>query len=848
MFYRKAVGQFLGAFAPATLLLALTFASHAQNVAAPEAFPRHPLEIRALTDPNGVRRELPELIKRATGANDFREVALLSLAESNACRVVADWPCQSSAAARALVAAQTANIPELQARGLILESRGRMAMQDFSRAAQLLSAAEKILVKHPFPYLSADVYLAYSSLSYTVGKHALAAEYAERGLAALETQPSLVVRIRLLRNQARAMAQLGNTSGAQAVLKQAISLVETVQDPKLSAELQLESARVARLTGDIPTQIASGRSVLELATQLRNSQLSGLGHEVLGLAALNRADNATAERELRLAYASFQTMKLDRDERRVLRALIRSVLGRARPAADLEALIGRTVALETAVEADDRNMAADDFEARLKFAQQELDVQRLEASAEMTAQRASALADQQRLTLIVAILSFGLLLVFGILLFLQHRFNKRLKQVVAQVQESESRYRMLAENSRDMVVRMRLDGQRLYVSPASKDLLGLDPAEFAQPRWELVHPDDRSRLADALRSLGEKGGSATIAYRARHTNGNYVWIEALARLVPSEGGKPAEIVYSGRDITARVRAEEALSLSERSMRAITDNIPALIAHVDIEQRYTFVNAFVGRVFGIAPETMIGKTIREARGEKLYAELEPHITAALRGETVGFEGIGEVAGRVYHYQSNYVPDRDAEGNVQGLFALTFDITELKIAQAKLDHLARIDGLSGVANRRYFEEHLAESLARSRRQGTALALLCVDIDHFKSINDKHGHPVGDAIIVAFAEKLESCVREDDLVARLGGDEFVLLIENPGPESGRNIAEKLLSVLKQPLQVDGSTLGVSASIGVAYSPHASSAKALMDLADQALYAAKRAGRNTYRAVEEA
>ena len=187
-------------------------------------------------------------------------------------------------------------------------------------------------------------------------------------------------------------------------------------------------------------------------------------------------------------------------------------------------------------------------------------------------------------------------------------------------------------------------------------------------------------------------------------------------------------------------------------------------------------------------------------------------------------------------------------MQGLFALTFDITELKIAQAKLDHLARIDGLSGVANRRYFEEHLAEALARSRRQGTALALLCVDIDHFKAINDKHGHPVGDAVIVAFAEKLESCVREDDLVARLGGDEFVLLIENPGLESGKNIAEKLLAVLKQPLQVDGSALGVRASIGVAYSPHPSSAKALMDLADQALYAAKRAGRNTYQAVEEA
>ena len=107
MFDRIAVGQMLGASARATVLLALSFVAHAQNEHAPDAFSRHPLEIRALTDPNGVRRELPALIERATGSKDFLEVARLRLAESNACRVIADWPCQSSAAALALAAAQT---------------------------------------------------------------------------------------------------------------------------------------------------------------------------------------------------------------------------------------------------------------------------------------------------------------------------------------------------------------------------------------------------------------------------------------------------------------------------------------------------------------------------------------------------------------------------------------------------------------------------------------------------------------------------------------------------------------------------------------------------------------------
>ena len=138
-----------------------------------------------------------------------------------------------------------------------------------------------------------------------------------------------------------------------------------------------------------------------------------------------------------------------------------------------------------------------------------------------------------------------------------------------------------------------------------------------------------------------------------------------------------------------------------------------------------------------------------------------------------------------------------------------------------------------------------MARSRRQKEALALLCLDIDHFKAINDTHGHPFGDAVIVAFSERLKSCIRERDLVARLGGDEFVLLMENPAPESAENVARKLLDIMCEPAIIDGVELVVSASIGLVYSAAPGSARELMDLADRALYAAKAAGRNTFRAA---
>ena len=162
--------------------------------------------------------------------------------------------------------------------------------------------------------------------------------------------------------------------------------------------------------------------------------------------------------------------------------------------------------------------------------------------------------------------------------------------------------------------------------------------------------------------------------------------------------------------------------------------------------------------------------------------------------------------------------------------------------RFDGGAGIDSLTNVANRRHFEERLSAALAQARREQQAIALLYLDIDHFKLINDTHGHSVGDEVIRKFAERLNACVREDDLVARLGGDEFVVLVETPNKDSGENIAKKLLGIMQEPMQIEEKSLQVTTSIGVAYFADAPNAEALKNLADQALYAAKAAGRNTY------
>lgn len=709
------------------LFLGLLLWTGAQAAAIPAEVPRHPLETQALADPQSVLKQLPALLRKAADARDFRETALLELARANACRVLADWACQREAGFRAHSAAEAADAPVLQVRGLIAESRGRISMQDFTRGEHLLGEAKRILQSHPFPELSADVYLAYSSLSYTLGKHAAAADYAQRGLTALGGQQAPTMRVRLLRNQANALAQLGQSDRAQALVRQGLALVEQLRDPKLSAELYLEDARIARLKGDVPSQVANGRKILVLAGELGNSQLDGLGHEVLGLAATG-ADPAMARRELRLAYESFGRLGVQRDERRVLRSLLLEMLSDPHASADLAPLARRLIALEASLDASDNALASDDFDARLKYEQQEFDVQRLEAAAALNSQRETTLTYQRRFALTLAGLSLLLLVVMASFFLAQRRFNVRLQGVIAQLRASE----------------------------------------------------------------------------------------------------------------------QARTISESRMRAVTDHIPAMIAHIDANQSYMFANAFTGDMLGVQPADMIGRTILEMRGETLYGEIKPHVEAVLRGETVSFEGCTQAEGNDFHYQSNFVPDRAPDGSVQGFFALTFDITQMKNAEAALDRLARVDSLTGLANRRQFEERLADALAHGRRHGEGIALLCVDIDHFKAINDSHGHPAGDSVLLAVANRLLGCVREEDVVARLGGDEFMLLLGSAQASTADNVAQKVLAAMQQPLIVGSHLLQVGTSIGVAFSPTEVSGTTLLSLVDQALYRAKAAGRNTYRSAE--
>ena len=414
------------------------------------------------------------------------------------------------------------------------------------------------------------------------------------------------------------------------------------------------------------------------------------------------------------------------------------------------------------------------------------------------------------------------------------------------VTASEHDYRMLAEYSRDMVVRMDVNGLRRYISPAASEILGWSLDDLRSARWDLVHPDDREALAEVVRNLYRTGGSTTAIYRARHKDGHYVWIEAHARLVPSPNpGEAPDLIYAGRDITRRITAERELERNQRRLRAITDNMPAFVVHVDASERYTFVNAYMGKAMGVDPASLIGRSVHDVLGDAMYARLKPYFAAVMSGETVTFEIEREFRGELRHHQSTYVPDVAPDGTVVGFYGVTFDISRLKDAEHELERLLRHDPLTGLANRFSFNERLELAIARSHRAYRSIALLYLDIDRFKSINDTLGHAAGDAVLCEFARRLRDSVREVDLVARLGGDEFVVLLDDVDvPGVAQMIARKLMAKLNDPIVIEGHECIVTASIGIAFQRHpVPGADALMQLADNALYEAKAAGRNTFR-----
>jgi len=304
------------------------------------------------------------------------------------------------------------------------------------------------------------------------------------------------------------------------------------------------------------------------------------------------------------------------------------------------------------------------------------------------------------------------------------------------------------------------------------------------------------------------------------------------------------------DRTEQQHARDRIEASERQLRAVTDNLPLLITYVDADERLRFMNATFHEWLGVDLAASIGKPLADVVGADNYAARREHLRAALAGRRVEFEVVSRTLQGPRDLRTIYIPDVRDDGSVRGIFTLGTDVTAQKNVERELQRLARVDTLTGLANRRQFDELLEQALARYRRARRPLALIYLDIDRFKAINDTHGHGFGDAVLREFAARLESGLRETDVAARLSGDEFVVILDGLGTrDEAVAVAHKLLHAIRIPMALAGKMLDVTASMGLAYLDGTVEvdAQMLMVRADRALYRAKAAGRDGLGLAEE-
>ena len=313
----------------------------------------------------------------------------------------------------------------------------------------------------------------------------------------------------------------------------------------------------------------------------------------------------------------------------------------------------------------------------------------------------------------------------------------------------------------------------------------------------------------------------------------------------ADDGRTVGLYALVTDISARKNAEMIQAASEKRLKLITDNLPVLISYIDRAHKFQFGNATFEKRFGVDPNSLAGRHLGEVLGGDVYPHATMHLENAFRGWAVTFEMKTAVGGKTRILETTYIPDVQGDGSVAGVYSLTNDMTRMKDVEEKLIQLARVDSLTGIANRRMFVEALHLAIGRSRRSGAAMALAYLDIDHFKKIDDTHGHAVGDAVLKEFARRLLAKVRATDTVARLSGDEFVIILEGLNTEQEvLAVATKIADAVRAPFQVAGVQLAVTASVGVSrFNGGGQNHDELLAHADGALYSEAQWPRRRHR-----
>jgi diguanylate cyclase (GGDEF)-like protein/PAS domain S-box-containing protein len=430
------------------------------------------------------------------------------------------------------------------------------------------------------------------------------------------------------------------------------------------------------------------------------------------------------------------------------------------------------------------------------------------------------------------------------------------KRAEEQNQQTLARYQSFVSASNTGAWEYHVSTGRLELSDEYFLMLGLDPIEQElDPQFgslqvwiDLLHPDDRDQAARCFRNYCGDPAEKLYENRFRVLNAENEWVWILARggfLRDQDGRLTDLIVGTHIDINETVRASEELKLIGR----VFEQTSEAFLITDAQQRIVKVNRAFTDITGYSPEDALGQTPALLSSGQYKQDFYQRMWSVI--ETEG-NWQGELWNR--HKDGTLYPEwlrisrmLDTHGNVTHYVAVLSDITQRKADERHIHSLAFFDVLTGLPNRSMFEQQAQEALSMAERHHKQLALLFIDLDNFKNVNDSLGHQVGDALLVAFAQRLSGLLREEDMLSRTGGDEFSLILPSIDANGAAHTAQRIANAMAESMLVAGHELTVTASIGIALYPEdAADLSNLQSNADIAMYRAKHDGRNGYSFFE--
>ncbi len=406
---------------------------------------------------------------------------------------------------------------------------------------------------------------------------------------------------------------------------------------------------------------------------------------------------------------------------------------------------------------------------------------------------------------------------------------------------SEEHYRMMAENSSDVVFRSSPTGILEWISPSVTDVMGWPVDEvLGEPMGRYVMSQD---LPDSARVRIDHDEPVDFEGRCRKADGTYIWMDVASRPLINDEGTVMGRVGRLRNVQAEHVAREALRSSEERFRAAMDSAPSGMAVIGLDREFLEVNPALCQLLGRPERWLLGHTIADVLDpldDDVDRRLRAQVLAGQAGSLSRDHQMVRSDGERLTVEQSIGVLRDGQGRATAFVSQFADVTEARQTREQLRFMATHDSLTELLNRRELVTRVSGVLGRTQRTGVNVGVLFIDLDGLKPLNDTFGHAVGDEIIITVARRIKRQVRANDILARFGGDEFVLVLPAIHTvQDAQGVAEMLHASVGAPMLIEGHSITVTLSIGVTVVRPGEDPDAAMRQADSALYRAKREGR---------